>query len=181
MDILGRRLTLSRADLTLEGRLVPEIAISASTDTGDVRAFVNVEGPADDPSVTFTSDPDLPQEEVLAQLLFGRGLANLSAFQAAQLASAVATLAGRGGEGLIGKLRRSTGLDDLDVTTTEEGATSLKAGKYISENAYTEFEVDQDGRSQINLNLDLREGVTVKGRVGADGETGIGIFVEKDY
>jgi translocation and assembly module TamB len=181
MDILGKRLTLSRADMTLEGRLVPEIAISASTDSGDVRTFVNVEGPADDPRVSFTSVPDLPQEEVLARLLFGRGLENLSAFQAAQLASAVATLAGRGGEGLISRLRRGTGLDDLDVTMAEDGSTSLRAGKYISENAYTEVEVGQDGKSRINLNLNLREGVTVKGKVGADGETGIGIFVERDY
>lgn len=181
MDILGKRLVLSRADLSLEGRLVPEILISAASDAGDVQTFVTVEGPADDPGVTFSSVPELPQEEVLAQLLFGRGLQNLSAFQAAQLASAVATLAGRGGEGLISRLRRSTGLDDLDVTVSEDGAASLKAGKYISENAYTEVEVDQDGKSRINLNLDLRKGITVKGRVAADGETGIGIFVERDY
>ena len=83
--------------------------------------------------------------------------------------------------GLVGNLRRTFGLDDLDVTTAEDGSTALKAGKYISENVYTEIEVDQDGKSQINLNLDLRDGVTVKGRVDADGETGIGVFLEKDY
>ena len=53
-------------------------------------------------------------------------------------------------------LRKSFGLDDLDVTTSDEGGAALKAGKYISENVYTEIEVDQDGKSQINLNLDLR-------------------------
>ena len=61
------------------------------------------------------------------------------------------------------------------------GSAALKAGKYISENVYTEIEVDQEGKSRINLNLDLREGVTVKGRLGADGETGIGVYLEKDY
>ena len=181
LDILGKRLVLSRADLSLEGRLVPEIVVQASAASDGVQSFVTIEGPADDPAVSFTSSPELPQEEVLARLLFGRDLTNISAFQAAQLANAVATLAGRGGEGLIGNLRRSTGLDDLDITTAEDGGTTLKAGKYISENAYTEIELDQDGKSQINLNLDLREGVTVKGRLGADGETGIGIFIENDY
>ena len=93
----------------------------------------------------------------------------------------MAVLAGRGGVGLVGNLRRSFGLDDLDVTTSEDGSAALKAGKYISENVYTEIEVDQEGKSRINLNLDLREGVTVKGRLGADGETGIGVYLEKDY
>lgn len=108
--------------------------------------------------------PELPQEEALARLLFGRSLDKISPLQAAQLANAVAVLAGRGGVGIVGNLRRNFGLDDLDVTTAEDGTTALKAGKYISDNVYTEVEVDQDGKSQINLNLDLREGVTVKGR-----------------
>ena len=181
MDILGRRLVLSQADLVLEGSLVPQITVVASTESDGITSTVRVEGPADDPVVSFSSSPDLPQEEVLARLLFGRGLDKISALQAAQLANAVAVLAGRGGMGLVGNLRRTFGLDDLDVTTAEDGSAALKAGKYISENVYTEIEVDQDGKSQINLNLDLRDGVTVKGRVGADGETGIGVFLQKDY
>lgn len=181
LDILGRRLVLSRADLTLVGSLIPQISVAASTENDGIVSSVTVEGPADDPAVSFTSSPELPQEEVLAQLLFGRSLDKISPLQAAQLANAVAVLAGRGGEGLVGALRRNFGLDDLDVTTSEDGSAALRAGKYLSENIYTEIEIDQDGKSQINLNLDLREGVTVKGRVGADGDTGIGVFLERDY
>ena len=181
MDILGRRLVLSRADLVMEGSLVPDISVAASTESDGITSTVTVDGPADNPVVSFASSPDLPQEEVLARLLFGRGLDKISALQAAQLANAVAVLAGRGGVGLVGNLRRNFGLDDLDVTTSEDGSTALKAGKYISENVYTEVEVDQDGKSQINLNLDLRDGVTVKGKLGADGQTGIGVYLQKDY
>lgn len=180
-DILGRRLVLDRADLQLQGSFVPYLDVSASTQAESVRAVVTIQGPATDPQVSFASTPELPQEEVLALLLFGRGLDSISPLQAAQLAQAVAQMAGRGGEGLIGNLRKSFGLDDLDVTTTDDGTAALKAGKYISENVYTEIEVDQAGTSRINLNLDLRPGVTVKGRVGADGDTGIGIFIERDY
>jgi translocation and assembly module TamB len=181
MDILGRRLVLSRADLALEGSLIPQISVAASSESDGITSTVTVEGPADNPVVSFTSSPELPQEEVLARLLFGRSLDKISALQAAQLANAVAVLAGRGGLGLVGNLRRTFGLDDLDVTTTEDGSAALKAGKYISENIYTEIEVDQEGKSQINLNLDLREGLTIKGKVEADGQTGIGIYLEKDY
>jgi translocation and assembly module TamB len=181
LDILGKRLVLDRASLQLEGSFVPQLLVSASSENDGITSFVVIEGPADNPAVRFTSTPDLPQEEVLSQLLFGRGLQNISPLQALQLANAVATLAGRGGEGLVGRLRRNFGLDDLDVTTAEDGSAALRAGKYISENVYTEVEIGQGGKSRLNLNLDLREGVTLKGRIGADGETGIGIFVERDY
>lgn len=181
LNILGKRLVLDQADLRLEGSLVPHLDILASTETDGITSSVRIEGPASDPDVAFISDLDLPEEEVLAYLLFGRGLDSISALQAARLAQAVATLAGKGGEGIIGQLRKGFGLDDLDVATAEDGTAALKAGKYLSENIYTEIEVDQAGTSKINLNLDLRPGVTAKGRLGADGDTGIGIFIEKDY
>ncbi|MES2144311.1 MAG: translocation/assembly module TamB domain-containing protein, partial [Pseudomonadota bacterium] len=181
LDILGKRLTLSEATLQLQGDFVPFVAIAASNVSGGITSTVRIDGPALDPVVTFTSAPPLPQEEVLAQLLFGRGLANLSAFQAARLANAVATLAGRGGEGIIGRLRRNFGLDDFDVTSDASGSTVVRAGKYINENVYSEVQVGKDGTSEINLNLDIRPGLTVTGRVGQDGKTGLGVFLEKDY
>ncbi len=181
LDILGKRLELTEASLQLQGDFVPYIIVAAASTSDDVTSYVRIEGPANDPQVTFTSSPELPQEEVLARLLFGRGLDTISALQAAQLAGAVAALAGNGGEGLIGKLRKGFGLDDLDVSTAADGSALLKAGKYLSENVYSEVQLGQDGKTQINLNLDIKPGLTVKGRVSADGSTGIGIYLEKDY
>lgn len=181
LDILGKRLVLSEAQLRLEGDFVPFIRIVASTESDGVTSSVVIEGLVNDPAVTFTSSPQLPQEEVLSRLLFGRGLETLSAFQAAQLAGAVASLAGKGGEGIVAKLRKGFGLDDLDVRTTDDGTASLRAGKYISRNVYSEIEVDQDGKSQILLNLDVTDSVTLRGRASSDGTTGLGIVLEKDY
>jgi translocation and assembly module TamB len=81
----------------------------------------------------------------------------------------------------MAKLRRGFGLDDFDVTTADDGTASVTAGKYISENTYTEIEVDQQGRSTITLNLDVNDNLTVRGSLGSDGQTGIGVFLEKDY
>ncbi len=181
LDILGKRLVLSEAQVQLQGDFVPFIRIAASTESDGITSSVLIEGLANDPKVSFTSSPELPQEEVLSRLLFDRGLETLSAFQAAQLASAVASLAGKGGEGIVAKLRKGFGLDDLDVRTDEEGTASLRAGKYISRNVYSEIEVDQDGKSQIQLNLDVTDNITLRGRASADGTTGIGIVLEKDY
>jgi translocation and assembly module TamB len=181
LDILGKRLVLTEAQLRLEGDFVPFVRIAASTESDGVTSSVLIEGLTSDPKVSFTSSPALPQEEVLARLLFGRGLETLSAFQAAQLAGAVASLAGKGGEGIVAKLRKGFGLDDLDVRTDEAGTASVRAGKYIARNVYSEIEVDQTGKSQIQLNLDVTDSITLRGRVGSDGETGLGVFLENDY
>lgn len=181
LDILGRRLNLTEATLVLEGDFVPTVGIAATTESDGIATSVRIDGAATDPQVSFTSNPELPEEEVLARLLFGRGIENLSPLQAAQLANAVATLAGRGGVGIVGRIRQGFGLDDLDVQTDAEGGTSVTAGKYLSENLYTEVTVGAEGESQINLNLDLTDSITLRGKAEADGETGIGIFFERDY
>ncbi|PKP75380.1 MAG: translocation and assembly module protein TamB [Alphaproteobacteria bacterium HGW-Alphaproteobacteria-6] len=181
LDLLGRRFTIDEGQVQLQGALVPWLRFVARTRAGDTTATVTIEGEATEPEVHFTSDSGLPEEEVIALILFGRGLDNISAFQAAQLASAVATLSGRSGDGLVGRLRRSVGLDDLDVTTDETGAATLRAGKYISDRVYTDVAVGADGGSEVNLNLDLKRDITLRGTLGSDGTTGVGVFFERDY
>jgi translocation and assembly module TamB len=181
LDILGKRFDLSQASLQLEGRFVPFVQIAASSENDGVTSTISIQGEASDPKISFSSSPPLPESEVLSHLLFGKGLNKISALQAAQLASAVATLAGKGGEGIIGKLRGGFGLDNLDVQSGENGGAEVKAGKYLSRRIYTEVTVGSDGKSSVSLNLDVTKSVTVKGTAGSDGSTGIGVFLQRDY
>ncbi|MDP2087593.1 MAG: translocation/assembly module TamB domain-containing protein [Gemmobacter sp.] len=181
LDLLGRRFAFTEGSLQMEGSLVPTIRLVATTDTVDGSASVIVDGPADAPSIRFESSPELPEEEVVARLLFGRGLTTLTPLQAAQLASAVATLTGKGGSGVVDRLRKSFGLDDFDVSASESGAAAVRAGKYLSENIYVDLTLGSDGKSEVSINLDLSPSVTVRGRAGGDGGTGVGIHFVRDY
>lgn len=181
LDILGRRLALDEGYARLEGSFDPYIRLVATTETDEIVASIIIEGPASEPEIRFESIPELPEDEVLARLFFGRSLAELSAFQALRLASAIATLSGRGGTGVVERLRQKFGLDDFDITTDQDGNVALKAGKYISENVYTEVRTGAEGKTDITINLDVSPSVTVRGSVGTEGETGIGVFFEKDY
>lgn len=180
LDILGKRLTLTEGGVFLQGALDPYFRLVAETDAGDVSVRIVTQGLISAPEVQFESEPPLPEDEVLAQLLFGHDIQNLSAFQAAQLASAVATLAGEG-DGTMGKLRQAFNLDDIDVRTDEAEGTSVSVGKYLSDNIYTDVTIGSAGESEINLNIDLSSSLTAKGRATSLGETGIGIFWERDY
>ena len=181
LDIPGRRLALSEGMARLQGHFVPFFRIVASAEAGDVTVNVILSGRADDLEVTFASQPELPEEEALAQLLFGRSITRISPIQAAHMADTASRLAGRGGSGAIDRLRRNFGLDDLNVESGDEGETSLRAGKFLSDRLYTEIEVGSDGVTDINLNLDLGRSVTAKGETGAQGDTSVGIFFERDY
>ena len=181
LDLLGKRLDLTEGYIQMQGSFVPYLLLVAQTTSGDVQVIITIEGPADEPEITFASEPDLPEDQVVSQLIFGRDLSQISAFQALQLASAVATLAGKGSGGIVGKLRSGVGLDNLDVTTGADDQTEVRAGKYLSENLYSEVEVDSDGKSKINLNLQINKRLKAKGSFGADGDSGLGLFFEKDY
>lgn len=182
LDILQQRFELSEGSASLQGDFIPYIRLVAGTtsNTGTVINII-VEGPASSPEVTFESVPELPQDEVLAQLIFGRDLSDISPLQAVQLAAAVGTLAGTGGSGVIDGLRQDLRLDDFDVTTDAEGNAAVRAGAYVSENVYTDVTVSADGTTDININLDITDEITAKGSVNNDGETSIGIFYERDY
>lgn len=181
LDILGKRFTLTDGQVALQGALVPWILFSATTEQQDTTITLSIEGDASEPALHITSSPELPEEEVLALLLFDKGLNNLSALQAAQLASAVASLAGKGGEGIVSRLRQGFGLDDLDVGTDESGNATVRAGKYLSENVYSDVAVDSEGKAEINLNLDITSHLTARGTVGSTGDSSLGLFFEKDY
>lgn len=181
LDMLGKRFDIDEGLIQLQGALTPYIRFGATTESGGIRATILIEGDATSPEIVFQSTPELPQEEVIAHLLFAQSLTNLSPFQAAQLASAVATLAGKGGEGIVSKLRKSFGLDDLDLTSAEDGTTGVRLGKYLSEKVYTDVDIGSDGKTELNINLELRRDLTVKGTVGADGAGGVGVFFERDY
>lgn len=144
-------------------------------------AIVTVQGRVTEPQITFSSEPPLPEDEVLARVLFGRTTQNLSAFQIAQLAAAAAELAGNGGPGILSELRGATGLDDLDIITQEDGSTAVRAGKYLSSNVYIDVQTDTEGVSRAEINLDLGRNVKARGSVASDGNSTIGLFYEREY
>ncbi|HVL20598.1 MAG TPA: translocation/assembly module TamB domain-containing protein [Amaricoccus sp.] len=182
LSILGQRIDFDEGSVQLVGNLDPLLRFVAETQSGDVTAIVTVEGRASAPKITFSSEPPLPQDEVLARVLFNRTTDTLSPFQLAQLAAAAAELAGGGGgPGIMEQLRNATGLDDLDVVTAEDGSTAVRAGRYVSDNVYVDVQSDTRGVSQAQVNYEISNSLTARGSVGTDGNTTLGLFFERDY
>jgi translocation and assembly module TamB len=129
--------------------------------------------------VTFSSVPQLPQDEVVAQLLFGRSITELSPFQLAQLAAAVAELAGGGGPSILDQLRAGLGFDDIDILTEPDGGTAVQVGKYISDNVYLGVRVGEE-TTGVTINLDVTKNLKVRGEA-TERASSLGIFYEREY
>ncbi len=188
-DLLDRRLQLREGVVSFSGESPPDptVTVQATTDINGMTAIIRVEGRARQPTLTLDSQPPLPQDEILARLLFNRDASQISPAQAAQLALAVNRL--RGGEGLdvMGKLRSLTGLDTLDVTggqTMQEG--KVRAGKYLNDDVYVEVEkgaAAQTGRAKVEVQIlpDILPNVSVQADTGQNAQSGVGIKWRYNY
>ena len=180
LDLLGKRLKLESGLVQLQGSFVPYLNFSATADAFGNTTTVVLQGPVTAPDIHASSTSGLPEDEVLSQLLFGQGFDRLSAFQLAQLANALATLSGRGSD-FAARIRKSLVLDSLDITADNSGNAAIKAGKYLSDTLYGEGTVTSDGKTKVELDLDLNPDLTLRGTAGTDGQTGVGVFYNHDY
>ncbi|WP_136618134.1 MULTISPECIES: translocation/assembly module TamB domain-containing protein [Mesorhizobium] len=183
LSILGKRLTFTEGTVGFSGSLVPYLNLTATTTTTSTTVTILVSGEATNPKFTFSSVPALPEDEVLAQLIFGRSMSNLSPLQIAQLAEAAGQLAGVGGStSLLENLRSAIGVDDLDVTTDDQGGTAVSAGKYLNDRTYVTIQKgDKPGSGKATIDLNVGRGVKLRGEANDAGEAKGGIFYEKEY
>lgn len=184
ITVLGRRLTFTRGNVAFPGGGVdPDLDFVAEAPSGDVIARVSVSDRASSPRLSFSSSPDLPQDEVLARLLFGRPSGNLTAGQTIQLAQAVAQLTGIGGVRALDDLSRSLGVDAIDIGAGENGSgLAVGIGKRINDNIYVGVKQGATpGSSGVTVDIDVTRNIKVQGEVDAAGKTSVGVGMEWDY
>lgn len=183
----GRRFDLDEdGEIRFTGPMTdPQLDLLASTTVENVSATINIGGRAQNPQISFSSTPALPQDEVLSRLLFGTSVTSLSPMQAIQLAAALNSLRGSGG-GLnpLGKLRSATGIDRLRILGADEASgrgTALAAGQYISNDIYVEIITDARGFTATQLEIALSKALSLLSQTGSFGGSNVGIRYSKDY
>jgi translocation and assembly module TamB len=161
----------------LKNTIDPTLDFTAQTTVGTTTVTLKITGQADAPQFELTSSPPLGQDEIMAQLLFGTSIQQLSGLQVAQIGATLATLSGVGGDsGLnpLAKLQKSLGLDRLNVgagtaytaTGPESSGASISAGRYITKRVYVEAKQTSQGTSQLETDVDLTKHLKLQTRVG---------------
>jgi translocation and assembly module TamB len=182
LDLGGRRFNFDTGTISLDGPIrLARIDIAADRVADDITASVRVSGTPVDPKFTLESTPSLPQDEVLARVLFGRSAAELSGLEAAQLAAGLAQLAG--GQAVfdpIGLVREATGLDRISVGA-EDGAATVSAGKYIAEDVYLQVGTGGSGGVAAEVEWEPVDGLAIISSATGNGDTKISVRWKKDY
>jgi translocation and assembly module TamB len=183
----GTRFELTRGRIEFDANLPidPRLDIEAQTSANNTDVTIDITGNAQSPEIDFSSEPALPQEEILARLLFGGSVTSLSATDAVQLGAALAALQGGGG-GLdpIGTLRRSIGLDQLRIVSADPAlgrGTGVALGKNLGRNVYVELITDGQGYSATQIEYRITSWLALLGSVTTVGRDSILVEISRDY
>jgi len=187
LDFAGRSFELQSGRLRFDGNSMtnPTLRLVASGETDDVNISVNIAGSAENPEIAFSSTPSLPQDEIMARILFGNSIGELTPIQAVQLASSLNGLRGGGG-GLnpLGVLQSSVGIDRLRILGADKDtgrSTSIAAGHYISNDVYVEIVTDARGYTATQLEISLTPALSVLSSVSSFGSSNVNVRYRKDY
>jgi len=186
LEILNNRFVFRQGLIDFNGAYPPlpslNIETVATSDKGD--AIIRIKGMADNPQLELSHDPNLPQDEILSNLLFKEDTKSISPMQAIQLAEVVTMLASGGLKNIdtLGSLQTSLGLDRLNLGGDNFDTASVKAGKYITDKIYLEVEQGlQSESSTATVEVDLFPDIKAEVEFNQDSDSSVGIKWKHDY
>ncbi|HEY1930571.1 MAG TPA: translocation/assembly module TamB domain-containing protein [Acetobacteraceae bacterium] len=178
-SVAGQTLTFASGTINFTGAGIgdPSINLVATTTANNVTATLTISGSAQDPKITLSSTPPLPQDEILATLLFKQSVASLSPFQVAEIGAALASFSGAtsGFGDPLANLRKTLGLDRLSVGSTASGSPTLQAGRYIARGVYLGAQQSASGngtQATVQIDLTKRLKLTTSAGTGSTSATG---------
>jgi translocation and assembly module TamB len=187
LGFAGHSFDISRGRLRFTGGAMtdPDLNIVASGEVSDVTIEITISGTASNPQIAMTSTPNLPQDELMARILFGNSVGELSAMQAVQLAASLNSLRGGGG-GLnpLGVLQSASGIDRIRILGSDEATgrgTALAVGQYITNDVYVEIITDARGYTATQLEIALSRALSLLSQVGSFGGSSVNLRYRKDY
>ena len=204
ISIAGTTLTFSRGKIGFDGtgisgKIDPTLDFAADSTAASTTATLAITGYVSKPKITLSSVPDLPQDEVLAYLIFKRSAKDLGPFQIAQIAAGLAQLSGVGGSGGFSPLesiRKGLGLDRLFVgsspaagTTTSASSSNtvstptVEGGRYVAPGVYVGARQSTSGaQTQATVQIDITKGLKVETDVGSgQGGNQLGLTYQFEY
>lgn len=197
-------LTLKEGDITFAGRqfdmtsgVISFDALSPNNPALDLRAeretrsgttaSIVIAGRARAPKISLASTPALPQEDIMALVLFDKPATELSALESLQVAEGLAELGGIGpfgGRGPTAIARSALGLDllSLDIDQQDSAASSLTVGKYVADGLFVSATQDARGENgSVRIEYEIDQSFTVETELRQDGDQTVSANWKRDF
>ena len=203
VSVAGTTLNFSRGKIGFDGvgitgKIDPTLDFAAESTSGGVTATLGITGYVSKPVIKLTSVPQLPQDEVLAYLIFKRSAKELGPFQIAQIAAGLAELSDAGAGASLNPLeavRKGLGLDRLSIgaggnpaatgknSTSGSTAPTIEAGRYIANGVYVGAKQGTTGgQTGATVQIDITKGLKVETDVGTgQGGNQVGLTYQYEY
>lgn len=187
LDFAGRSFGIETGRLSFNGGAYsnPALRVVAASEVDGTTVRVEVRGTGNRPEITFSSTPALPQDEIMARILFGNSVAELSAVQAVQLAASLNSLrAAPGGLNPLGVLQSATGIDRLRILNPDEASgrgAAIALGQYITNDVYVEIVTDARGYTASQIEISLTPALSVLSQLSSFGTSNVSVRYRKDY
>ena len=196
--LAGQTLNFTSGQIGFEGGSLtnPALDLVASSTANAVTATLTVGGTAQAPRITLSSVPELPQDQVLAQLLFHTEAGRLTPLQLAGIAAGLAQISGGTSDlpNPLEGLRNALGLSQLGIASGASGTAGVHAGRYIGRRLYVGVRQGFEGTAgqgtatfeitpQLKLHAAAGTGQTTSA-IGASGQTSgesVGITYQFGY
>ena len=146
----------------------------------DIVVSINVRGTLDEPFITLSSVPAMPENEALSYLITGRSINTLQSGEAASLDRAAQSLAVSGGGLLLGSIGTRYGIDEVTVEQTGDDDTSVVLGKYLSPKLFVSYGISiAEAINTIKLRYTLSERWALKAEAGLNQSADVEYRIER--
>lgn len=183
LELAQRPFEFGAGQITFDGPIdTARLSVSAAREVEGFSVRADVGGSPSEPTVDLSSTPSLPEDEILSRMLFGRSSVDLTALEAAELATSIARLAGQDtGFNPIGALQAGLGLDRLRVGVDNAGNPELGVGQYLAPDVYLEVATKGASGNSVEVEWQPRPQVSVSSETSSTGDSRVSVRWKKDY
>ena len=194
----GRRVEIERAAVRFGGQwpIDPDLEVRAAARSGGYDVHITVTGTLAEPTLDLSSSPPLDQGDILAVLLFGKPLSQLSGGQGEVVQQqAIGVLAAYVAPELQRSLMDSFGLAAVTFTTpTGDRAGTVGIGRYFGDDIFVSLAQDFGGPkggtqrqlqgligTSVTIQYSLTPSLTLQSASSTEGESSVDLIWHRRY
>jgi autotransporter translocation and assembly factor TamB len=187
LELLGKRFVLEKdSEVKIEEASI-YLDLTATHSAKDKVFKVNISGFQDSMKFNFSSDPAMPQDEVLSNLMFDKSSGSITPMQAVNLAQTLNSLrGGRKTETPLSKMQNLMSANNITIGQGDDGGMNLGMGRYLTDKVYMELTADSDSKNgnpvKTRTEIELRHNINLESETGgSSGIGGVSLQWKNDY